>query len=144
MKIVLIQGSLSYAELGTVIRKSGGEYSYIKEALGDIPAFLFAWTSVIVVRTSSMGIICLTFGEYMATFFPYCGSPVIPIKLVAALAIGKFISHTHRLCGVFPLIFTYITCTKLLWSCKWNTFSYLIMLFYCTQWDSSPFSFSPL
>ncbi|XP_052715931.1 b(0,+)-type amino acid transporter 1-like [Crassostrea angulata] len=104
-------GSLSYAELGTVIRKSGGEYSYIKEALGDIPAFLFAWTSVIVVRTSSMGIICLTFGEYMATFFPYCGSPIIPIKLVAALAIvslGVINSYSTTLAGRTQVVFTFV------------------------------------
>ena len=70
---------------------SGGEYAYIKEALGAIPAFLFAWTSVIVIRTSSIAIICLTFAEYATSFFPYCGSPEIPIKIVAAIAISKFI-----------------------------------------------------
>ncbi|XP_069113110.1 b(0,+)-type amino acid transporter 1-like [Argopecten irradians] len=85
--LLALMGSLCYAELGTLIRKSGGEYQYIKQAYGNIPAFLYAWTSVIVIRTSSMAIICLTFGEYVATFFPYCGSPELPTKLVAALAI---------------------------------------------------------
>lgn len=107
---------MSYAELGTVIRKSGGEYSYIKEALGDIPAFLFAWTSVIVVRTSSMGIICLTFGEYMATFFPYCGSPIIPIKLVAALAIGLSHIATKYKITVSTILIILITSYKFIYN----------------------------
>jgi len=86
----MISGALSYSELGTMIRKSGGEYAYMKEAYGDVMAFLFAWTSVMVIRTSSVAIISLTFGEYMATFFPMCGSPEILKKLVAAIVIGKY------------------------------------------------------
>ncbi|OWF49892.1 b(0,+)-type amino acid transporter 1-like [Mizuhopecten yessoensis] len=85
--LLALMGSLCYAELGTLIRKSGGEYQYIKQCFGNIPAFMYAWTSVIVIRPSSMAIICLTFGEYVATFFPYCGNPDLPMKLVAALAI---------------------------------------------------------
>ncbi|KAK3600943.1 hypothetical protein CHS0354_004154 [Potamilus streckersoni] len=85
--ILALMGALCYAELGTLIRKSGGEYIYLKTAFGDIPAFLYAWTSVIVIRTSSIAIICLTFAEYMGTFFPFCGPAVIPTKLVAAAII---------------------------------------------------------
>ena len=83
------KGALCYSELGTLVKMSGGEYAYIKEALGSIPAFLFAWTSVIVIRTSSIAIICLTFAEYTTSFFSYCGTPEIPVKVVAAIAISK-------------------------------------------------------
>lgn len=85
--VLALLGALCYSELGLLVKMSGGEYAYIKEALGAIPAFLFAWTSVIVIRTSSIAIICLTFAEYATSFFPYCGSPEIPIKIVAAIAI---------------------------------------------------------
>ncbi|XP_052229246.1 b(0,+)-type amino acid transporter 1-like isoform X1 [Dreissena polymorpha] len=85
--VLAMLGALTYSELGTLVRKSGGEYAYILEAFGQVPAFLFAWTSVIVIRPSSIAIICLTFSEYLTTFFPYCGSPEVVPKVIAAVAI---------------------------------------------------------
>ena len=69
--------------------KSGGEYAYIDTAMGRILSFLFAWTKVIVLTPSSVAIITLTFAQYVVTFFPYCGVPSVPLKIIAAAAIGK-------------------------------------------------------
>ena len=88
----ILSGAICYSELGTLVQKSGGEYAYIMETLGPIPGFLFAWTSVIVVRTSSIAIVCLTFAEYMTELLPICGVAQVPTKLVAAASIGnKFV-----------------------------------------------------
>uniref|UniRef100_A0A8C3F5Z9 Solute carrier family 7 member 9 n=1 Tax=Chrysemys picta bellii TaxID=8478 RepID=A0A8C3F5Z9_CHRPI len=81
-------GALCYAELGTMIAKSGGEYPYLMEAFGPIPAYLFSWTSLLVIKPSSFAIICLSFAEYAsAPFYPGCDPPVVVIKCLAAAAI---------------------------------------------------------
>eukprot|EP00069_Balaena_mysticetus_P013872 bmy_22157T0 len=83
-----IPGALCFAELGTMITKSGGEYPYLMEAFGPIPAYLFSWTSLFVIKPSSFAIICLSFSEYVsAPFYSGCNPPQVVIKLLAAAAI---------------------------------------------------------
>ncbi|XP_061482036.1 b(0,+)-type amino acid transporter 1-like [Rhineura floridana] len=81
-------GALSYAELGTLIKESGGEYIYILWNFGSLPAFLFAFTSVIVVRPASVAAISLSFAEYTVTaFYPGCSSPQVVVKCTAVVCI---------------------------------------------------------
>ncbi|XP_060767257.1 b(0,+)-type amino acid transporter 1 [Neoarius graeffei] len=81
-------GALCYAELGTMITKSGGEYSYLMESFGPIPAYLYSWTSIIILKPSSLAIIALSSGKYASTpFYPGCSPPVIISKCLAAASI---------------------------------------------------------
>ncbi|XP_037553457.1 b(0,+)-type amino acid transporter 1, partial [Nematolebias whitei] len=81
-------GALCYAELGTMITKSGAEYSYLMEAFGNLLAYLYSWTSVMVLRPSSFAIITLSFAEYAsAPFYPGCTPPLVIIKCLSAAAI---------------------------------------------------------
>ena len=89
--VVIFPGALSYAELGTMITKSGGEYAYLFAAYGSIPAYLYAWTSIVVIKTSSVAIICLAFADYtLDPIYDDCGPPVMIKKMLTALAISEF------------------------------------------------------
>ncbi|CAI9546087.1 unnamed protein product [Staurois parvus] len=86
--ILSMLGALSYAELGTVIKESGGEYIYILRNVGILPAFLLAYTSVFVVRPASIAAISIGFSEYVvAAFFQDCPLPQVVVKCTAAACI---------------------------------------------------------
>ncbi|XP_019675193.3 B(0,+)-type amino acid transporter 1 isoform X4 [Felis catus] len=71
-----------------MITKSGGEYPYLMEAFGPIPAYLFSWTSLFVIKPTSFAIICLSFSEYVcAPFYSGCNPPPVVVKCLAAAAI---------------------------------------------------------
>lgn len=83
-----LPGALCYAELGTTIVKSGGDYSYYLEAFHPIVAFLFSWTTIVALKPSSLAIITLSFAEYASSpFFLGCPPPPVVIKFLAATAI---------------------------------------------------------
>jgi APA family basic amino acid/polyamine antiporter len=41
--LLSLAGALTYAEIGILFPRAGGEYVYIREAYGDLPAFLYGW-----------------------------------------------------------------------------------------------------
>lgn len=88
--LLSLLGALCYAELGTLISKSGAEYSYILEAFGGPPAFLFSWISVFILKPAMLSIICLTLSKYIVSpLFPDCPQSTLLIKLFTIFSIGK-------------------------------------------------------
>ncbi|RDD44098.1 b(0,+)-type amino acid transporter 1 [Trichoplax sp. H2] len=87
--LIALGGSISYVELGTMINMSGAEYAYILKGIGELPAFLFAWTSIIIIKPSTASAIAMAFAEYTTQpFFPGCSPPPSVMKLLAAFCIA--------------------------------------------------------
>lgn len=95
------EGALAYAELGTLVLRSGSEYAYFFDSFGplhkfwgNLPAFVFSWMMIIIIRPAETAVLILTFSEYACQpFFDwFCmnGHPQEDtiIKLVGLAALG--------------------------------------------------------
>ncbi|XP_055699328.1 Y+L amino acid transporter 2 [Phlebotomus papatasi] len=82
-------GALCYAELGTLIPKSGGDYAYILEAFGPLPAFLYLWDATFIFVPTTNAIMSMTFASYVLQpfFNSDCQPPGLSIQLLAAVTI---------------------------------------------------------
>jgi len=81
-------GALCYAELGTSIPRSGGDYTYLFEGYGPLPAFLYLWDAMLVFVPTTNAIMGLTFANYVIKpFFPNCDNPDLAVRLLAAAVI---------------------------------------------------------
>lgn len=84
--------ALCFAELGACIPESGGEYTYIRRAFGDFPAFIAMWINFVVICPVCIAASCLIFATYiLRPLYPDCEPPSISVRLLAALIISLLI-----------------------------------------------------
>ncbi|HXG69293.1 MAG TPA: amino acid permease [Gemmatimonadaceae bacterium] len=62
--IFALCGALTLAEVAGALPKTGGVYVFIREAWGRLPAFLFGWAELTLIRAAALGAISTTFAEY--------------------------------------------------------------------------------
>ena len=66
--VLALCGALTLAELAAALPRSGGVFAYILEAFGPLPAFLFGWSYLAVIRAAALGAIATIFAEYLTRF----------------------------------------------------------------------------
>jgi APA family basic amino acid/polyamine antiporter len=94
-------GALTLAELSGELPATGGMYVFIREGWGRLPAFLFGWSELVLIRAASLGAISTTFSEYFLRVLGFDPS-VAPysdwVHYVAAIAIA--LTATFNYIGV--------------------------------------------
>ncbi len=63
--LMTMAGALTYAELGAMYPKAGGNYVFLKEAYGDLWAFLYGWAYSLVTTAGTIALLALGFAEYL-------------------------------------------------------------------------------
>src|SRR5215470_10027477 len=58
-------GALTYVELAGALPYTGGVFVYLREGFGRLPAFLFGWSEMVIIRASALGAIATVFAEYL-------------------------------------------------------------------------------
>ena len=72
--VMTMIGALSYGELAAMMPDAGGQYVYLREAIGPLPGFLFGWTLFLVIQTGTIAAVAVAFGKFLGVFFPSISS----------------------------------------------------------------------
>jgi basic amino acid/polyamine antiporter, APA family len=67
--LLSIIGALCYAELASTYPQAGGDYAYLRRALGRNVSFLYAWARLAVIQTGSVVLLAYVAGDYLAQLF---------------------------------------------------------------------------
>jgi len=76
--VIALAGALTYGELAAMYPRTGGVYVYIREAFGRLPAFLFGWAELLIIRPAAYGAIAITSAEYFWRVVGRDGASLVP------------------------------------------------------------------
>lgn len=107
-------GAMAYAELAALRPRAGGEYVYLREAFGPLPAFLTGWTSFVAGFSGAIAVGAVGFAAYLGRILPaaadtepWVAAPLGVVTLsvspqsLAALAVIGVLTAVH-LTGLGP------------------------------------------
>lgn len=82
--ILSLFGALTFAELGVMFPKAGGEFIYLKEAYSPVWGYLYGWTLFAVIQCGSIAAVSVAMVTYVGYFIPLSD---VAIKIIAILTI---------------------------------------------------------
>ena len=89
---VVLCGALTYSELAAAFPRSGGVYVFVRESFGPLPAFLFTWAELLVIRPGAYGAIGITASAYTLRTLGYDPAAVLahagPLTISAEQVLG--------------------------------------------------------
>jgi basic amino acid/polyamine antiporter, APA family len=112
--VMTLIGALSYGELAAMMPRAGGQYVYLREALGPLWGFLFGWTLFLVIQTGTIAAVCVAFGKFLGVFYPSVSSTHwlwhiahVPAWRVGPMVLGNMEIgvNTANLAGIAVVVF---------------------------------------
>jgi APA family basic amino acid/polyamine antiporter len=109
-----IVAALSYGELAAMMPRAGGQYVYLREALGPLWGFLYGWTLFLVIQTGTIAAVGVAFGKFLGVFFPAISAShwILHIWRVPPIRLGPMVLgnmdvgiNTQNLVAILLVVF---------------------------------------
>jgi len=110
--LISLCACFAFAELGSMFPDSGGQYIYLREAYGDLIAFLYGWMLFAVANGGSIAALSVAAAAYVGKVVPFVSE-----EQVAFSMFGVTVTHAH-LFGL--LLIAVLTCVNVL-GLRWGT-----------------------
>ncbi|XP_033636077.1 b(0,+)-type amino acid transporter 1-like [Asterias rubens] len=87
--VITSLGALCFAELGTLVPKSGGNYTYVLMAFGDLAGFMVVWAFAVIIKPCGIALSTLTLSTYVIDYIipGDCAPPMAAVQLFAIVTI---------------------------------------------------------
>jgi APA family basic amino acid/polyamine antiporter len=108
--LISLSACFAFAELGSMFPDSGGQYIYLREAYGDLVAFLYGWMLFSVANGGSIAALSVASAAYLGQVFPVVSQD----HMVVAIA-GVVITRAHLLGLLMIAVLTYVNVVGLRW-----------------------------
>src|ERR1700686_5530927 len=108
--VISLCACVAFAELGSMFPDSGGQYIYLREAYGDLIAFLYGWMLFSVGNGGTIAALSVASAAYVGQVFPVVSQD----HVVVAFA-GIVVTRAHLLGLVLIAVLTYVNVVGLRW-----------------------------
>ena len=115
--LISLCACVAFAELGSMFPDSGGQYIYLREAYGDLVAFLYGWMLFAVANGGGIAALSVAAAAYMGNIIPAISQSHV-IFSVAGIAFTR-----AHLVGIGLIAFlTWVNVVGLRWGALLQTF----------------------
>ena len=108
--VISLCACVAFAELGSMFPDSGGQYVYLREAYGDLPAFLYGWMLFSVANGGTIAALSVASAAYLGGIIP-----VISQEHVVFSAAGIVLTRAHVVALTAIIGVTWINVVGLRW-----------------------------
>ena len=86
--MIALAASFVYAELAGRRPQVGGQYAYLRDAYGPLPAFLYGWALLLVIQSGGMAAVAITFARYCRNLVQLpVGDSAVAVAVLALLTL---------------------------------------------------------
>jgi basic amino acid/polyamine antiporter, APA family len=104
--LIAICGGLTFAKIAAQFPHVGGFYAFLKSAFGNLPAFLFGWSMLVVVNTGALAALSLIFTDYLSAFIPLSDYAKLGIAIFTIISLTLMNIFGVKLGSLYASIFT--------------------------------------
>jgi len=108
--VISLFACAAFAELGSMFPDSGGQYVYLREAFGDLVAFLYGWMLFGVSNGGTIAALTVAAAAYTGQIFPVVSQDHIIFTIV-----GMPFTRAHVFALLLIVILTYVNVVGLRW-----------------------------
>jgi basic amino acid/polyamine antiporter, APA family len=108
--LLALIGAFVYAELGTLFKKSGGDYIFLSQLVHPVAGYLYAWTALVVGFSAPVALAAMAMVFYLSPFIPPSYGNALAISTIIVVSLFHSVSvrqsaWMHTVLTVFKIIF---------------------------------------